>query len=88
MIVTDGVQSLYETGQSGAIDCFAMLQKIERFLGDEDGAAKVDWIVGPVKTVDRSAAAVKTVQSGMTSLSQSISSAISSKTVSNGDAEG
>ena len=65
-----------------------MLQKIERFLGDEYGAAKVDWIVGLAKIVDRSAAAVETVQSGTTSLSQSISSAISSKTVSNGDAEG
>lgn len=68
--------------------CFTMLQKIERFLCDEDGAATVDWAVGAAMAVGLSVAAVDTIESGVTSLSQSIANAISSKAVANDDAEG
>ena len=82
------MRGLDATVQSGSIGCVSGLQKIEQFLRDEDGAATVDWIVDSAMAAGLSVATMGAVPSGISNLVQSISSAISSKTVSNGDAEG
>ena len=64
-----------------------MLLKVKDFLRDEEGAATVDWVVGTAMAVGLSVAAVDKVESGITSLAESIATAISTKTVANGDAE-
>ncbi|MEM6588617.1 MAG: hypothetical protein AAF641_09235 [Pseudomonadota bacterium] len=55
--------------------------RLKRFFAEEDGAATVDWVVG-------TAAAVDTVERGVTTLSGNIAAAISSKSVNTGDGDG
>ena len=62
-----------------------MLKRFERFLKDEDGAATVDWVVLTAAVVGLGVAAVDTVEQGVTSLAGDIATAISSKSVTNGD---
>lgn len=62
-----------------------MKQQIKTYLTEESGAVTVDWVVLTAAVVGLGVAGVSTVQDGVTSLATDISSAISSKAVSNGD---
>ena len=64
-----------------------MLLKARGFIREEDGAATVDWVVGTAMAVGLGVTAVEQVESGINALAGNIATAISSKTVSNGDAE-
>ena len=61
---------------------------LKRFIAEEDGAATVDWVVGTAAAVGLGVAAVDTVERGITTLSGNIASAISSKSVNNGNSGG
>lgn len=58
------------------------------FARDEEGAATVDWVVGTAAAVGLGVAAVDTVERGINTLAGNIATAISSKTVDNGDEAG
>ncbi|MEM7599657.1 MAG: hypothetical protein AAF382_18370 [Pseudomonadota bacterium] len=60
----------------------------KQFAQDEDGAATVDWVVGTAAAVGLGVAAVDTVERGITTLAGTIATAISTKTVTNGDSAG
>ena len=62
-----------------------MKQQFIAYLNDESGAVTVDWVVLTAAVVGLGVAAVDTVESGITSLAGDISTAISTKTVDNGD---
>ena len=62
-----------------------MMKFIKNFRKDEDGAVTVDWVVLTAAVVGLGVAGVSTVSGGSSSLAGSIESAVSSKTVSNGD---
>ena len=62
-----------------------MKRKIEEFLEEDEGAVTVDWVVMTAAVVGIGTAAVSTVQDGIEALASDISSAISTKTVNNGD---
>jgi len=64
---------------------FAFMRNTSRFREEEDGAATVDWIVLTAAIVGVAAGSASTVKGAIESLSSSIGSTISGKTVDNGD---
>jgi Flp pilus assembly pilin Flp len=59
--------------------------KAARFQEEEDGAVTVDWVVLTAAIVGVAATGGSTIKSAIETLSGSIDSEISGKTVSNGD---
>ena len=57
----------------------------DRFQEEEDGAVTVDWVVLTAAIVGVAAGAGSSIQSATETLSSSIGSGLSTKTVSNGD---
>ena len=62
-----------------------MLKRFERHLKDEEGAVTVDWVVLTAAVVGLGVAAVTTIEGGVGTLASTISTAVSTKTVDNGD---
>ncbi|KZY33118.1 hypothetical protein A3731_20965 [Roseovarius sp. HI0049] len=64
-----------------------MITRAKTFLNDESGAVTVDWIVLSAAVVGLGVAAVDTVEEGINALASDIATAISTKTVDNGDGD-
>ncbi|MEQ9258829.1 MAG: hypothetical protein RIG84_07000 [Roseovarius sp.] len=62
-----------------------MIKFIKKFRNEEEGAVTVDWVVLTAAVVGLGVAGVSTVQSGVNTLSSTIQTGVSGKTVSNGD---
>ncbi|MEL7011953.1 MAG: hypothetical protein AAFO72_01605 [Pseudomonadota bacterium] len=66
-------------------DYFQNLTAATTFKDEEDGAVSVDWVVLTAAIVGVAAAAGSTVKDGVETASGTISSAVSSKAVNNGN---
>lgn len=62
-----------------------MIKTLKTFFLREDGAVTVDWVVLTAALVGLAAAAGSTVLSGVNTASSSIETAVSTKSVNNGD---
>ena len=62
-----------------------MIKTLKTFFLREDGAVTVDWVVLTAALVGLAAAAGSTVLSGVNTASSTVESAVSTKTVNNGD---
>lgn len=62
-----------------------MIKTLKKFFLREDGAVTVDWVVLTAALVGLAAAAGSTVLSGVNTASSSVETAVSTKSVNNGD---
>jgi len=62
-----------------------MIKTLKTFFLREDGAVTVDWVVLTAALVGLAAAAGSTVLSGVNTASSSVETAVSTKSVNNGD---
>ena len=58
-----------------------MKRYLQKFMGDEDGAVTVDWVVLTAAVVGLAVAAVASVQGGVDTLASKISAGVADETV-------